>query len=417
MSHTLAASRLSRWGIAMAAATAGLLSCSAAANATVYHPSPTGNAFRQAVLDANANPGFDKIIIDTTFTSFTATNLTITDDLYITSDHKHDGGDPNFFGPALSGGSVDVRPANFITVNPGVRLEIAGIEINQASENGFATIFNNNGKLRLDNMAFLGNSGNIVSQAGANASTVITNTTITDNAYTAPTVLSNGGGSVTINNSTIADAPGGGPQVDGPFVLRNTVLSFVGSQSCFTTPGAGSSNNWSTDTSCGPTAGVGDPQLDFVFYYSGPTQTRPPLAGSPLVNAGNPATCASSDQGFRVRPAAGGTCDIGAVENGAVRDTTPPTCAVTATRRGPDEQDVTVSDTGSGLGYDSVFSEDITITNGTVAFTGLPPLGGIPADPARPGNTVVTAAKANQSLKTKWSFIARDWAGNTQACS
>ena len=416
MNHTLAAPRLRRWGVAMAAASVGLLTLASAANATIYQPT-TSPAFRQAVLVANATPGYDKIIIPTGATMSPSTNLVISDDLYITSDHTFDGGDPNFFGPALSGGSVDIRAANFITVNPGVRLIMAGIEINQASSTGFASI-QNNGRLRLDNMTFISNEGNVVTQTTAAASTVVTNTTVTDSSQTQPAFLFNGGGSLEINNSTIGDTTGGGIQADGTFLLRNSVLfgTSGNAQNCYSPVSAGSTNNFTNDGTCGNDA-VGDPQIDFVFYYRGPTQTRPPLAGSPLINAGDPATCVSSDQGFGVRPATGGTCDIGAVEFGAVKDTTIPSCVVTATRRGPDEQDVTVSDTGAGIGYDTVFPEQITITNGTVAFTGLPPLGALPPAPSRPGNTVLTAVKANQAARTTWSFIARDWAGNTRTCS
>jgi hypothetical protein len=408
---------LSRWGLAMAAAGVGLLGFSSAAHATVYNVD-NGTQLRQAVLDANANPGLDQIILQTTFAVSPPNNLVIADDLYITADHKHDGGDPNFFGPALSGGAVDIRNANFITVNSGVRFAVAGIEINQASENGFAVIQNNGGKVRIDNVTFVSNSGAPYQQTGASSSVAITNTTAADNGNTTATVNSTGGGSVFVNNSTFTTAPGGGIQADGPFVLRNTVLAFSDTPTasgCYNTPGPGSTSNWSTDPSCGPSAQVGNPQLDFFFYWSGPTQTRPPLPGSPLINAGDPATCAASDQGFRVRPAAG-RCDIGAVEDGAPRDTTAPTCAVTATRRGPDEQDVTVSDAGAGIGYDVVFQPQITITNGSVAFNAFGPLGTLPADPGRV-NSVVTAAKANQSQKTTWSFTARDWAGNTRLCS
>src|SRR5262249_16859622 len=162
------------------------------------------------------------------------------------------------FGPALSGGSVDNRQANFITVNSGVRLMMAGFEVNLATDLGFAAIQNNNGKVRLDNMSFIGNGGNVVTQTGGSASPVTTNSTATDNGYTNGRVVSKGGGAVTLNNVTFADAPGGGPQVDGPYVVRNSVMSFPSAPDCFGNPGLGSTSNFATDSSCGVSAAVGN---------------------------------------------------------------------------------------------------------------------------------------------------------------
>jgi hypothetical protein len=89
-------------------------------------------------------------------------------------------------------------------------------------------------------------------------------------------------------------------------------------------------------------------------------------------------------------------------------DTTAPTCRVTAVRRGGpnghDEQDVTVTDAGSGIASFSNF----LITNGTItppAFT--------------PGahTVVLTAVKAVQGQKTAWSFDVTDVAGNKRHCA
>ncbi len=86
-------------------------------------------------------------------------------------------------------------------------------------------------------------------------------------------------------------------------------------------------------------------------------------------------------------------------------DTTAPVCRVTGLFAGPPkQQQVTVTDTGSGL--KSI--DNISITNGTVAV-----------DPFTVGTTTsvhVTATKLDQTKRTTWSFDATDVAGNKRLC-
>jgi len=72
-----------------------------------------------------------------------------------------------------------------------------------------------------------------------------------------------------------------------------------------------------------PTDLIGiDPMLDILGFYGGPTQTMPPLIGSPVIDAADPAVCLTnkSDQRGFDRSVDGttgigsGPCDIGAVE-------------------------------------------------------------------------------------------------------
>jgi Bacterial Ig-like domain (group 1) len=88
-------------------------------------------------------------------------------------------------------------------------------------------------------------------------------------------------------------------------------------------------------------------------------------------------------------------------------DTTPPTCKILSIIRTPtmQQEKVTVQDTGSGLA--SIFG--ISVTNGTVS---------VPAFTS--GTTspvVVTANKTDLSKTTKWSFHAKDVAGNSTFCN
>ncbi len=83
-----------------------------------------------------------------------------------------------------------------------------------------------------------------------------------------------------------------------------------------------------------------------------------------------------------------------------------PTCVVTALIAGPPEQEqVTVTDTGSGLASIT----NIEITNGTVSVA--------PFTPGTTGPVVVTATKTDQTMQTVWSFDATNVAGVTTHCA
>jgi Bacterial Ig-like domain (group 1) len=88
-------------------------------------------------------------------------------------------------------------------------------------------------------------------------------------------------------------------------------------------------------------------------------------------------------------------------------DTTPPTCKVTSITYTPPpaQEKVTVQDTGSGLA--SIYN--IAVTNGTVSVA--------PFTVGTTSPVVVTATKTNQSQTTKWSFYAKDVAGNVMYCN
>ena len=85
-------------------------------------------------------------------------------------------------------------------------------------------------------------------------------------------------------------------------------------------------------------------------------------------------------------------------------DTTPPVCLLTATIDGPPKQiQVTVQDTGSGLGT-------IVVTTSTNATTVVPPF--------TPGTNpvVVTATKSNQAAGSIVALTVTDAAGNVTEC-
>lgn len=97
-------------------------------------------------------------------------------------------------------------------------------------------------------------------------------------------------------------------------------------------------SNWDDDASClfgagpGDHSNGGDPQLGSLANNGGPTQTQPPLTGSPLIDAIPDSACQTAplatgiatDQRGLPRPSpAGGACDIGAVEIQVVASVVP----------------------------------------------------------------------------------------------
>src|SRR5262245_3435807 len=86
MFHSHGALRPARWGAAMAIAAVGALGFATGANAAIFRPAD-GAALQTAILAANANgPGRDTIVLPATLISPT-TQLFISSDLLITSDH------------------------------------------------------------------------------------------------------------------------------------------------------------------------------------------------------------------------------------------------------------------------------------------------------------------------------------------
>ncbi len=86
-------------------------------------------------------------------------------------------------------------------------------------------------------------------------------------------------------------------------------------------------------------------------------------------------------------------------------DTTPPACALTATLNGPPKQiQVTVQDSGSGLG-------SVQVTTSTNATTVVPPFAS-----GTTGPVVVTATKINPSTGSSVALSVTDAAGNVMKC-
>lgn len=179
-------------------------------------------------------------------------------------------------------------------------------------------------------------SGNTAGEYGGGVdidggTALIENTTITGNHANSESggVDIDTGGAVQFTNDTIdANSSGGdsgGVYVDGTNVsFADTIVANNTSASapaqCFSHTLTDQGHNLDSDGTCfTPSSTNGDitanPKLGPLQNNGGPTDTQALLDGSPAINAGNNATCATTDQRGVSRPQpAGGTCDIGAYE-------------------------------------------------------------------------------------------------------
>ncbi len=156
--------------------------------------------------------------------------------------------------------------------------------------------------------------GGAINFINVNGTATIRNSTVTGN--TAPTSAPYGGGgigvyynSLTLNIESSIIALNTGPSgrqdlgVSGGSTSANAVHSFIG-----VLPTSNFTDDGLTLT--------GNPQLGPLQDNGGPTFTRAPLAGSPVIDAGSNSAGLGSDQrGFGFLRVYNGTADIGAVED------------------------------------------------------------------------------------------------------
>lgn len=153
----------------------------------------------------------------------------------------------------------------------------------------------NSGTLTLNNSSVSSNSANQGGGIYTNPSTLrLNNSTISDNfAYNGAGIFNNYG-TLHLSNSLIANSLRGQDCYN-----RGTISTNL--------------NNLIEDGSCSPTLS-GDPLLGPLTDNGGATLTHALLPGSPAINAGDNATCLSTDQRGIARPQQG-QCDIGAFES------------------------------------------------------------------------------------------------------
>jgi CSLREA domain-containing protein len=218
-------------------------------------------------------------------------------------------------GSAPDGGGGCIRGS-------GVLLSLARCSVSNCSGGAVAWI----GPLRIDSSTFQGNQakGGLLGPAAfsvvfqtAGAATIV-DSTFSGNDAAGGTITIEAG---TLTNTTVT-ANRGGLLILGPIALKNTIVAKNQGFDCgFGAGGASpffsSDHSLDSDLSCnlqgpGDRSGV-DPRLGPLADHGGPTDTHAPLPGSPVLDAGNNATCPQADQRGAPRPQ-GGACDIGAYE-------------------------------------------------------------------------------------------------------
>ncbi len=200
-------------------------------------------------------------------------------------------------GNQYDGGAIDGATGSSVTVT---RCTLSG---NSAVEGGALL---DDGAMTLIECTLAGNSASYGGAMQCRGATTISQCTISGNSgYYGGGGLWIGNVPVTVSNSIIAgnSAPvGSGLNTDIEIVTGT--LTYASSNLVQFVGGSG--------TPTGPAPLTNAPMLSPLGNYGGPTQTMPPLPGSPAIDAGGPTALTTDQRGFP--RLSGAQVDIGAVE-------------------------------------------------------------------------------------------------------
>lgn len=245
---------------------------------------------------------------------------------------------------------------------------------NTPTNNRSAAIFNT-GTLTVANSTFTGNSGatyGIIGALGASGPLTLEQVTLSGN--TGRGVVSQGSGAATLRYVTIAQSNNATAvfAVGQAIRLESSIIaSASGGSACETLSGGSfisGGYNLISDATCA-LSGTGDlnnaaPLLAAFGNYGGSIQTRPPLPGSPTINAipsgvnGCGTTITADPRGI-ARPQ-DGACDIGAVESRGF----------TLTKNGGDNQSTAIGTTfANPLTVNVTSGNSEPVNGGQVTFT------------------------------------------------
>jgi CSLREA domain-containing protein len=357
------------------------LTLPAALQAAVYVPNKSADtndgvcdsdcSLREAIAAANQNPGVDVILLHAGTYTLTASgpatgNLEIRSDLVLMGDSA---------GTIIDGGAA----GTILAIDGGATVQIQDVTLRNGRSAGAGGAIHNHGDLTLVRTVLTGNSsvagssgpgrGGAIASEGTDSSLTLADSTIANN-----TAQSDGGGLViggdaNLSNVTITGNRsgnlGGGLYLLASSLAKVSNATIAGNSAALTGGGvfaeisafigiapkvtssilAGNTATYRPDcsgnldssydligngTGCFGPAGshnkVGtaaspiDPKLGPLAANGGPTPTLALLAGSPAINAGNPAppgsssgACTATDQRGARRPGSS-VCDIGAFE-------------------------------------------------------------------------------------------------------
>jgi len=280
--------------------------------------------FVAAVAKANANPGANKIILGSggylpakaLTLSNTSGQLTI----------EGPAGTPttNTLPASISGGA-QTEIAEIFQIDPGVSALFKNVEISGQAGEGLSAILMDPSNaatkvpgaiLTIENSELEGNVGPAVSmQPGA--SLTLRNSTVAEGRAEGVNITE---AKASIFNSTIYNNHGVGiNNIGGEVNLTNTIVAENKGGDC--SGPAISDHSLDSDGSCGVELSSINPELTPApVTIGGSTAVHAVKPGSPVIGAGDPATCLPTDQRGAPRPGiSGDACDIGADEyNNAV---------------------------------------------------------------------------------------------------
>jgi uncharacterized repeat protein (TIGR01451 family) len=245
-----------------------------------------------------------------------ASTLTIERNLTI------DGGDHHVIisGDVNGSNTHDTGDVRVFIVNSGVTATLQHLAVTYgyvSGGDGAGIYIYSGASLTLSDSALINNQASTLGGGIANFGTLaVTDSTFSGNfsSYKGGAIYSNG--ALTVTNGTFAGNigngnEGGGVMIDaGTYTITNSIfVKGTGPNCSGATLG---SNSLADDTSCGSGHYSTTILLGPLGDYGGSTQTYPLLPGSAAIDAGNSASCPTSDQRGVARV---GTCDIGAFES------------------------------------------------------------------------------------------------------
>ncbi len=312
------------------AATASMLMLAGGANAATFVVHNT-TELEAAVTSANANT--EANTIELTAGTYLPTKTVI---------FTNTNGAQTVAGPAgkigeatpgvtLSGNAVTevagVSERELITVKDGVTLTLKHLVVTGGGEGANAGI-EDAGTLNVENATISGNIGTQI-QVASGATANLTNSTLSDGHAFG---LGNEGTASFLNVTVVHNASGGIGGNAGTLSLTNTIVALngpTGTPQCSNNT-ITNDHSLASDATCGGEAAFQNktPLLQTSLSNDGGSTTLySEKAGSPTIDAGDPAQCPATDQRGYPRPDVSGTaCDIGADEYSP----TPPTIIVPA---------------------------------------------------------------------------------------
>ena len=283
-----------------------------AASAETYNANSTAQ-LEEAVSKANANVGANTIALKggVEYLPEKALKFTNTSGLQTV---EAPSGSPAVKGQTalLVGTSLAEPFTELIILEPKVAVTFKNVEITHGGGSGGVPAIADSGTLGIENSTVAGNTGPGIVVA-TEAAVTVRNSTLSDGLEFG--LIDNG--TASFFNSTVAFNKNGGIENRGTLSLTNTIVAQnKGSGDCV---GAATTSDHSLDSdgSCGVGAlSKMNPLLQTSLANDGgstPLHSLKP--GSPAIDAGNTATCLTTDQRGAARPDVPSTpCDIGADE-------------------------------------------------------------------------------------------------------